>query len=567
MTLLGAQQVFVRSRLRAKERIEAELRASEAKFSGILAIAADAIITVDQSQRIVHFNSGAERIFGYKTSDAIGRHLAILIPPRFRGAHDAHIESFARSSVTARRMGERREIFGLRSDGTEFPAEASISKLVTPDGLLFTVVLRDTTVPKRTEENERFLSGASGELSNTLAVDATERAIVDLPIPRLADAALLDLVDPQGAPGGDFKRVASTRQRAELTSGVQALAAHRLSPDSPAPIVDVIRRGRLEHVEVIDDEWLESSADPEAAPHWRAIGAKSILVLPLVAGDTRGALTLIRAGDARPFDQDQRALGEKFARVAATALQNAHLYEAARHANRARDEVLGVVSHDLRNPLSAISMCARVLEESPPGDDADRRELLATIRESTDWMNRLIEDLLDVSNIERGRLSLEVRPEEPSQIALQALHMFEVEAKANAIALEARLPTNMPLVAADRSRVVQVLSNLLRNAIKFTPRDGRIEICAEARDRNVVFSVTDTGLGIGAEKQARVFDRYWQASAGARQRGAGLGLSIAKGIVEAHGGRIWVRSVPGEGSEFAFTIPQAEARSVRREEP
>jgi signal transduction histidine kinase len=330
--------------------------------------------------------------------------------------------------------------------------------------------------------------------------------------------------------------------------------------------VDVIRRGRPEHVDAIDDDWLESSADPEAAPHWRAIGATSILVLPLVAGETRGALTLIRAGSAGPFDQQQRALGEKFAQLSATALQNAQLYEAARHANLARDEVLGIVSHDLRNPLSAISMCARVLEESPPANDANRRELLATIRESTEWMNHLIEDLLDVSNIERGRLSLEVRPEEPSQIALQALHMFEVEAEANGIALEARLPTNMPLVVADRARVVQVLSNLLRNAIKFTPRDGRIEICAEARDRSVVFSVTDTGPGISAEKQARVFDRYWQSSAGARQRGAGLGLSIAKGIVEAHGGRIWVRSVPGEGSEFAFTIPQAEPRGVRREE-
>ena len=244
----------------------------------------------------------------------------------------------------------------------------------------------------------------------------------------------------------------------------------------------MIRRGRAELVETIDDDWLESSADPDAAPHWRAIGATSILMLPLVAGETRGALTLIRAGTAGPFDQQQRALGEKFAQVSATALQNAQLYDAARHANLARDEVLGVVSHDLRNPLSAISMCARVLEESPPANDAERRELLATIRESTEWMNRLIEDLLDVSNIERGRLSLEVRPEEPSQIALQALHMFEVEAQANGIALEARLPTNMPLVVADRTRVVQVLSNLLRNAIKFTPRDGRIEICAEPRD-------------------------------------------------------------------------------------
>ncbi len=566
MALLVAQQLFVRSRLREQGRIEAELRASEAKFSGILAIAADAIITVDQSQRIVHFNHGAEQMFGYKASDAIGRHLAILIPPRFRATHDAHVEAFARSPVTARRMGERREIFGLRSNGQEFPAEASISKLVTPDGLLLTVVLRDTTVQRRAEEDERFLSGTTGELSNTLAVDATERAIVDLPIPRLADAVLLDLVEPQGQSGGAFRRVASTRQHAALATGIEALALHRITPDSPSPIVDVIRRGRPELVEAIDDEWLESSADPEASPHWRAIGASSILVLPLIAGDTRAALTLIRTDGNHSFDAQQRALGEKFAQVAATALQNAQLYDAARHANRARDEVLGIVSHDLRNPLSAISMCARVLEESPPNDEAARRELLATIRESTEWMNRLIEDLLDVSNIERGRLSLEVRPEEPSQLALQALHMFEVEANEHGIALEAKLPTNMPLVVADRARVVQVLSNLLRNAIKFTPRGGRIDIGAESRERSVVFSVTDTGPGISPEKQARVFDRYWQSSVGARQRGAGLGLSIAKGIVEAHGGRIWVRSVPGQGSEFAFTIPQAEPKVAQREE-
>ncbi len=405
--------------------------------------------------------------------------------------------------------------------------------------------------------------GAAAELSNSLAVDATEHAIVDLPIPRLADAALLDLA---GAPSA-FRRVASTRQRTELSAAVEALAQFRMTPDSPSPIVDVIRRGRTELVEVIDDDWLESSADPETAPHWRAIGARSILVLPLNAGDTRGALTLIRAGDAGPFDPQQRALGEKFAAIAATALQKAQLYDAAREANRARDEMLGVVAHDLRNPLSAIAMCARVLTENPPGDEGAKRELLETIQQSTQWMNRLIEDLLDVSTIERGKLSLEIRSEEPSQLVLQTLHMFEVEAKDQGIALETRLPTDLPLVSVDRARVVQVLSNLVRNAMKFTPRGGRIVIGAEARERDVRFSVVDTGRGIPVDQQARVFERYWQSSVGARERGAGLGLSIAKGIVDAHAGRIRVHSVPGEGSEFTFTIPQAERRVSRREQP
>ena len=566
LAVLVAQQVYVRSRQKQQRKVEEELRASEAKFSGILSIAADAIITIDQQQRIVHFNHGAEEIFGHRSVDAIGRHLAILLPPRFRTIHETHLENFARSPVTSRRMGERREIFGLRSDGTEFPAEASISKLVTPGGLLFTVVLRDMTVERRAEEDERFLSAAGSDLANTLAVEATERAVVDLPIPRLADAVLLDIVVAAGSPEGAYRRVASTRQRPELTAAVAGLADYRLTADSPSPVIDVIRRGRLELVEKIDEDWLEGNVDPDAAPHWRALGAASVLILPLNAGDTRAALTLIRTGEGGGFDQQQRVLGEKFAASAATALQNARLYDVARHANLARDEVLGVVSHDLRNPLSAISMCARVLEDSLAHDDAERRDLLGTIRESTQWMNHLIEDLLDVSNIERGKLALEVRAEEPSHLALQALHMFDVESKEHGVTLDARLPTNVPLVAVDRSRIVQVLANLLRNALKFTPRDGHVVITVEPRETDVVFSVTDTGIGINAEKQERVFDRYWQSSAGARQRGAGLGLSIAKGIVEAHGGRIWVRSVPGEGSEFAFTVPQADHRALRRED-
>lgn len=555
--LLVAQQIYVGVRLREQRRIREKLEASEAKFSGILAIAADAIITVDSGQRIVHFNRGAEEIFGYTAADAIGRHLAILLPPRFRGSHEAHMERFAKSAVTARRMGERREIFGLRADGTDFPAEASISKLVAPDGILFTVVLRDITHQRRVEDDERFLAGAASDLAQTLAVEVTLRAIVDLPIPRLADACMLDLVGSANT----FRRLASTRQRDELTPGLKGLEASPLTHDSPSPIVDAVRRNRREHVETVDEEWLEASAEADMIPHWRALGARSLLIVPLhIGGETIGALTLIRTG-ANGFDPEGRSLAEKYALSAATALANARLYDAARQANRARDEVLGIVSHDLRNPISAIAMCVRVLEENPPSDETARKDLLITIRESTEWMNGLIDDLLDVTNIERGRLSLEVSAQEPSQLALQALHMFEMEASEQGIALDARLPTNLPLARADGARIVQVLGNLLRNAIKFTPRAGRVVIAVEARDGSVMFSVSDTGPGISLENQSKVFDRYWQASRGARIRGTGLGLSIARGIVEAHGGHIWVESNGGNGagggSMFAFTIPQA----------
>ncbi|HEY6827125.1 MAG TPA: ATP-binding protein, partial [Gemmatimonadaceae bacterium] len=231
----------------------------------------------------------------------------------------------------------------------------------------------------------------------------------------------------------------------------------------------------------------------------------------------------------------------------------------ARRATRARDEVLSVVSHDLRNPISAIAMCARALQDAAPADEVARNELLVTIRESTEWINRLIQDLLDVAVIESGKLSLQLREQDPAPLALQARHMFEVEAMGHDIQLDAKIATNLPLLSADGARIVQAMGNLLRNAIKFTPNGGRITIGVDARGGRVEFSVNDSGPGIPLENQPRLFDRYWQSSNGARARGTGLGLSIAKGIVDAHGGDIWVRSTPGEGSTFTFAIPAASA--------
>ena len=278
-----------------------------------------------------------------------------------------------------------------------------------------------------------------------------------------------------------------------------------------------------------------------------------MLIIPfLTAKRAIGALTLIAVDPERYWTDEIIRLAEKFAATAARTLENASLYSAAQRANRARDEVLGVVSHDLRNPLSAIAMCARALRSEGNGNQA---QLLTTITESTDWMNRLIQDLLDVANIDRGQLSLERHAESPQAILDQAIHMFVMDADDQHIRLSARLESSVPNVNADAARVVQVLGNLVRNAIKFTPEGGEIELSAAPRGSSVVFSVRDTGRGIPVEAQARVFDRYWQSRGEARVRGTGLGLSISKGIVEAHGGRIWVESKEGAGSTFSFTLP------------
>jgi PAS domain S-box-containing protein len=533
------------------EHVLAELRASEAKFSGILAIAADAIITVDAEERIVHFNQGATTIFGYPVDEAIGKRLDILIPKRVRGVHHDHMERFAKSPVQARRMGERREIFGVRRDGSEFPAEASISKLDGPDGPLFTVVLRDITERRRSEEDERFLAAAATEMARSLDYSTVLQTIADLAASRLGDGVLLDVVEPDGS----LRRVGSSSVAGRNLLLVE-IAKQGLTWESPSPVIDVIRRSAPELVTDIDDDWIEAHEELGMVQVWRTLGAHSQLIVPLVAGGRAlGALTIFLVDQKRSFTPELRALADKFALPVALSLINASLYTATQRATIARDEVLGVVSHDLRNPLSAIAMCVRALSDLGPGNEAVRAELRTTIADAVEAMNRLIQDLVDVASIERGQLSLERGPTDPARILERAMHMFKVEAESHGITLTRAVSGEVTELSVDESRIVQVLANLIRNAIKFTPDGGRITVTADAIDGVVRFSVTDTGIGIDPALHQRIFDRYWHASAGARKRGTGLGLSIAKGIVEAHGGRIWVDSEAGAGSTFSFSLP------------
>jgi PAS domain S-box-containing protein len=241
--------------------------------------------------------------------------------------------------------------------------------------------------------------------------------------------------------------------------------------------------------------------------------------------------------------------------------ERTHLLEAERTARgaaetalRTRDEVLAVVSHDLRNPLSVIDMCAASLSDKLPPDDEGARSLVRTIESSTQWMNRLIEDLLDVARLEAGRLNLERHPHDLVRVISEATVMLEPLIAEKSLTLHEDLPEHLPRASVDARRVVQVLENLVSNAVKHTPPGGEIRIRAESANGEIHIIVRDSGSGIPAENLPHLFDRFWQAR-GARRGGAGLGLAIAKGIVEAHGGRIWVESELGTGSTFGFSLP------------
>jgi signal transduction histidine kinase len=233
------------------------------------------------------------------------------------------------------------------------------------------------------------------------------------------------------------------------------------------------------------------------------------------------------------------------------------MYAEAEQAILAREETLSMVAHDLRNPLSTIIMGASTLL-SLPDPDGQHTKLLTIVKRAGDRMNRLIQDLLSISRIESGRLGVDARPTDVAALVEEAMDMLRPIAAEQSCRLDTEVATGLPAVQADAARVLQVLSNLVGNAIKFTPKGGRIVIGASRVGGKVLCSVTDTGPGIPAEQLPHIFDRFWQARH-ADRRGIGLGLAIAKGIVEAHGEQIWAVSEPGNGSSFLFALPLAEA--------
>ena len=353
-------------------------------FSGLLAISADAVIAVDDEQRIIFFNEGAERIFGWNADDVGGQYLEVLLPHRYRASHRGHVEGFGAAHGRARLMGERQQLSGLRRDGEEFPCEAAIQRLSIDGHNVFAAVLRDI----------------------------------------------------------------SARQRAE---------------------------------------------------------------------------------------------------------------DALREAVVAREDMLGIVSHDLRNPANAVKMLARSILDDESGDaiPAHVVERVSVIQQAAQQMDMLIQDLLDTTRLTGGRLSVTPRAVNAVVIAQSSVDALRPIADAGRVELVVDLPTDLPDVWADPDRFTQLLSNLIGNAIKFTPPGGMVTLSAHMDGPDALFVVTDTGEGISSDQLPHVFERFYQVSREGRRairHGAGLGLPISRGIVEAHGGNIWITSTVGVGTSVRFSL-------------
>jgi PAS domain S-box-containing protein len=531
-----------------------KLRASEEKLAGIISIAADAIITVDESQRIVMFNEGAEKIFGWSREEILGKPLDVLLAERFRDIHRQLVRDFGAGQQSARKTGERgRAIFGLRKNGEEFPADAAVSRLKIGGELLFTVVLRDITEQKRIEHEEKFLADVGAVLATTLDPRQTLANIAQLTLCEFGDFCVIDFVDEQG----EIRRVEAMTSDPAKTAVAEALRRYPLDRSGPHLTLSIFQSKQPQLIEEVSPETIRSlSQSEEHRGLIEAIGPRSIMGVPLVVhGRLLGALVVASCRPGRRYGASDLRLLEEVGRRAALALENSRLHRATERAVQARDDLLGIVAHDLRNPLNTILMQATYLRRPGPEVERRLRDPSEVIERAASRMNRLIQDLLDVTRMDAGRLTIDRAPLPAAQLAFDSVEAQQALAASGSLDLQVDVAPELPEIWADRDRLLQVFENLIGNATKFTARGGRITVGARAERGEVIFRVADTGAGIPADDLPHLFDRFWQARK--ERRGAGLGLAIVKGIVEAHGGRIWVQSTQGQGSTFHFTVPAA----------
>jgi signal transduction histidine kinase/PAS domain-containing protein len=464
----------------------------------------------------------------------------------------------ARTIATGEVVTEE-EIDFLRSDGTRGTMLVSSAPIEAPVGRIVSGVttFHDITERKQVEKAQRFLAETSAVLASSLDYRITLAAVVRLAVPLVGEVCFLDEVGEDG----EIRRLevafADPKQQG-IADRVRQLAPR---PGSRTPQAEVLESGEPLLLAELDRPDLQDTR--QGAEFLRAAGLRSMIVVPLQArGQRLGALTFAKTAPGPPYSSTDLAFAEEIARRAALAIDNARLYQHAQRATRTRDELIATVSHDLRTPLATIFGTAELLAQSEAPDEK-RRKWVDALRRSADWMKRLIEDQLDIARIEAGRFSIAEQPCAGGALLEEAVELLRPLAQQKRLRLEGQVAGREREIRCDRPRILQVFSNLIGNAIKFTPEGGAITVRAELGDREARFSVTDTGSGIAVEELPHIFERFWQARKTARL-GAGLGLAIAKGIVDAHGGKIWAESKSGKGSTFFFALPLSDPEDGRR---
>jgi PAS domain S-box-containing protein len=495
--------------------------------------------------------------FGYSRPELIGESIEILVPGEARSRHRAQREGYV-VHPAKRLMGKPGlDLHGRRKDGSEIPVDISLSTFETPSGRLTTAIVRDVTVDRRRERQAKFLTALGRVLTESLERNQIARKVAELAVPEIADGCVVRLLDGDGV----LRAKAISHRSPEAKAILEKITFER-EPErqTSSELESVFLNKKMVIRNEITDEVARSMSTPNSDLRELKDRLFSAYAAIPLDGKDSGVLVLLSTRAHQWEMESDVQFFEAIGSQVGQALENSRLYEESQKAVRLREEVLAVVSHDLKNPLCAIGVSAQLLERNAAKDPLFCLRQAATIRRSSKIMESMIGDLLDFVKMQAGVFELDRNLEDLSRVVTPILEMNRVIAAEKSIVLTYVEPERSPELECDGRRIGQVLSNLVSNAIKFTPDGGRVAVEIYLRERDILFSISDSGPGIPKEYYEKVFDRFWQAQQ-TKMHGAGLGLAIAKAIVEAHGGKIWVESAVPSGAIFRFTLPQGERES------
>ena len=527
----------------ARKLVEKELRDAHAFLDAIVEnIPLMLFIKESASLQFVRFNRAGESLLGWSRDALVGKSDFDFWP---REQAEFFVEKDRETLRSGRVLDIDDEPIQTRHRGVRILRTKKVPILDPAGNPLYLLgISQDITERRRIEKERRLLAEVSVALSASLDYEQTLATVTQLAVQSVADWCAIDVLEEHGHIRR-LKVASADAANATLCTVLERMPPTRDLPHFVRSVLEGRRSFVIEHVTL---QYLESYAQgPEHLRALRATGVVSLIGVPLVMrGESLGVLVFGSSSPDRVYGREDLHWAEAVADRCAVAIENSRLYRASVEATQRRDQVLGVVAHDLRNPLSTILMQTSARSQKPN----------EVVHRAATRMNRLIQDLLDVSLIEMGKLPIQHARLSGGELVVEAVETQKLLATSSSVELRLDVAEDVAEIWGEHDRLLQVFENLIGNAIKFTTAGGWITVGAASRDQEVVFWVADSGSGIAADSLPHVFDRFWQATRGDR-RGAGLGLPITKGIVEAHGGRIWVESTLGRGSTFFFSIPRA----------